>query len=401
MTALMTLHIRTGTNTWLALVLMSWIVATASTMAQTAPSAVPIAGTTSTQDPHGEQRPPGDQPASGGPATEYPSLRLSGFGNIDVAAQNTSEGPRGFSEGQFVLHMASALSPRVNVFAELSFSPRADAGTGNPPATGFNAEVERAIIRFDHSDRLKVSFGRYHTPINWWNTAFHHGQWLQTTISRPEMTQFGGRFIPVHFVGALVEGGVPASGWNVNYQVGIGNGRGNVISRGGDAGDNNARPAYVVNVFAKPDQVFGLQVGGSMYIDRVSLAGRPEFDERITAAHLAWQREDPEVIAEVAHIRHEQVGTTLATSNVAYYVQAAYRLPGNGHLWKPYFRFEHLDIDAADPVFVGVPRLDGSTIGVRYDLSTYAAVKTEARIRQRAADAPRSTGWFLQICFTF
>ena len=95
------------------------------------------------------------------------------------------------------------------------------------------------IIRFDQSDQLKVSFGRYHTPINYWNTAFHHGQWLQTTITRPEMIQFGGRFLPVHFVGALVEGAVPAGGWNLNYKAGVGNGRGTVISRGGDAGDNN------------------------------------------------------------------------------------------------------------------------------------------------------------------
>ena len=141
-----------------------------------------------------------------GVVTEYPSLHLSGFADVDFATQNKSEGPRGFSEGQFVLHLASALSPRVNMFGELSFTPRADAGTGSPAATGFNAEVERVIIRFDQSDRLKVSFGRYHTPVNWWNTAFHHGQWLQTTISRPEMIQFGGKFIPVHFVGELVEG---------------------------------------------------------------------------------------------------------------------------------------------------------------------------------------------------
>ena len=66
---------------------------------------------------------------------------------------------------------------------------------------GFNAEVERLIIRYDLNDYFKVSFGRYHTPVNYWNTAFHHGQWLQTTISRPEMTQFGGQFYPCAFRG--------------------------------------------------------------------------------------------------------------------------------------------------------------------------------------------------------
>jgi hypothetical protein len=332
---------------------------------------------------------------------EYPSLHISGFADINFAAQNRSEGARGFNEGQFTLHLVSALSPRVAFFGELTFTPRADAGTGSQPATGFNAEVERAIIRFDQSDELKVSFGRYHTPINWWNTAFHHGQWLQTTISRPEMVQFGGRFIPVHFVGALAEGVVPSGGWNINYQAGIGNGRGNVISRAGDAGDNNDVPAFLLNVSTKPDRAFGLQVGGSVYADRVTAAGRPDFNERIIAAHAVWQHEDPELIAEIADVRHKQVDGSLSTSNLAYYVQAAYRLPASARLWKPYYRFEHIDIDANDIVFAGVPNLDGSTIGVRYDISTYAAIKTEGRFRRRVANQPRTNGWFLQIAFTF
>ena len=205
----------------------------------------------------------------------------------------------------------------------------------------------------------------------------------------------------MHFVGALVEGSVPASGWNVNYQAGIGNGRGNVISRGGDAGDNNARPAYLFNVFTKPDRAFGLQVGGSLYFDRISSPGRPEFDERIVAGHAVWQREDPEAIFEVADVRHELAGGATATSNLAYYAQLAYRLPSAFRLWKPYYRFEHIDIDAADAVFTGVPNLDASTIGVRFDISSYAAIKTEGRIRRRAADRARTNGWFLQICFTF
>jgi hypothetical protein len=396
----MAFHAGTGTGPFLrsALVLAVWLQSPGVLAAQGVEPVSLIAEGKTARD--GQATQPGGT-SSDAPVAEYPSLHLSGFGNVDFASQNKSEGPRGFSEGQFVLHFVSALSPRVNFFGELSLSPRPDAGTGSPAATGFNAEVERVIIRFDQGDHLKMSFGRYHTPINWWNTAFHHGQWLQTTINRPEMVQFGGRFIPVHFVGALVEGSVPAAGWNVGYQVGLGNGRGNVISRGGDAGDNNAHPAYVVNVFTKPDRAFRLQVGGSLYLDRVSVTGRPEFSERITAAHVAWQREDPEVIAEIADVRHGQVGGVQTTSSLAYYIQTAYRLPSFGRLWKPYYRFDHIDIDATDQVFAGVPNLDGSTLGVRYDLSTYAAVKTEVRVRRRVSDRPRTNAWFLQICFTF
>src|SRR5688572_31726495 len=124
--------------------------------------------------PH-EQATPAD-------AREYSSLKIAGFGDVNFSATKRPEGARGFNLGQFVLHMTSELSPRVTLFAELSFTARSDAGTGSPAAVGFNTEVERMIIRFDHSDYLKMSLGRYHTPINFWNTEYHHGQWPQTTI---------------------------------------------------------------------------------------------------------------------------------------------------------------------------------------------------------------------------
>jgi len=379
-----------------ALILSLWLAVPLSAPAQELSSVPSASVTPNTQGTHET----GDH-ESAPVAGEYPSLHLSGFADVDFAAQDKSEGARGFTEGQLVLHLASALSSRVSFFGEVSFTPRADAGTGTPAATGFNAEVERLIIRFDTSDQLKLSVGRYHTPINWWNTAYHHGLWLQTTISRPEMVQFGGKFLPVHFVGALAEGAIPAGGWNVNYQAGVGNGRGNVISRGGDAGDNNDRPAWVLNVFAKPDTLFGLQVGGSLYLDRISTPGQPEYSERILSAHAVWLHENPEVISEIADVRHEGIATGPATSSLAYYLQGAYRLPGAARLIKPYYRFEHININAADPVFAGIPSLDGSTIGVRYDVSTYAAIKTEVRTRRRASDQPLANGWFLQIAFTF
>ena len=50
-----------------------------------------------------------DQTGRDAAEAEYPSLRLSGFGDFAFARQNKSEGTRGFSEGQFVLHLTSAL----------------------------------------------------------------------------------------------------------------------------------------------------------------------------------------------------------------------------------------------------------------------------------------------------
>jgi hypothetical protein len=343
--------------------------------------------------------PPHDEHQS--PARDYPSLKLSGFGDVNFARSKRPDPPRNFFEGQLTLHMTSELSSRATFFGEISFTPRADAGTGSPAATGFNTEVERMIIRFDQSDALKVSVGRYHTPINYWNTAFHHGQWLQTTIARPEMIQFGGRVLPVHFVGGLVEGAVPARGLNLNYKAGIGNGRSSVISRGGDAGDANSQVAWLVNAFVKPDRLFGLQVGGALYGDQVTLASAARIDEQIVAAHLVWQKESPEVIFEYAGVRHKDRATGAVAWTPAFYVQVAHRLPLNNELWKPYFRFERIDVNAADVMFATVPSLDQATLGMRYDASPFAAVKAEYRTWTRGAGTIRNHGGYFQLCFTF
>ena len=60
----------------------------------------------------------------------YPNLRLAGFGDVNFSHTKNLEGARGFSLGQLALHITSELSPRVTFFGEISFSARADAGTG-------------------------------------------------------------------------------------------------------------------------------------------------------------------------------------------------------------------------------------------------------------------------------
>ena len=346
----------------------------------------------------------------------YPSLKISGFGDFDFAAsdlhapavgfgaQTLLQTHSGFQEGQFVLHLSSALSPKVSVFGELSFTARADAGisvAGSAAPPGFNPEVERVIVRYDLNDRFKVSFGRYHTPINYWNVAFHHGQWLQTTISRPEMTQFGGSYIPVHFVGSLVEGALPAGGLNLNYNLGVGNGRGAVLSRAGDFGDINNSRAWLVNAYVKPDHPYGLRLGGAIYRDHLNPVVGPVAREWIESANLVWEKETPELIAEFANMKNAPIFGGPVANSQAYYVQTAYRLPFAERAFKPYYRFEYIHVPRSDPVFSTiVPTFHASTAGLRYDITTFAAFKLEYRHYVRRA-LPNINGIFAQTSFTF
>jgi hypothetical protein len=344
----------------------------------------------------------GHEAESGHESGTFPSLHLRGFGNLNFSATNDPTTTSGFTLGQFILHVASPISRKVSVFGEISF-------TAAP--TSYTLDVERYLIRYDLNDYFKLSFGRYHTPINYWNTAYHHGLWLQTTIDRPEMIRFGGRFQPVHFVGMLAEGVVPSGPLGLGYNVGVGNGRAGSIARAGDSGDINNGRAVVVSVFARPASLNGLQVGGAVYHDEITpvpaLPGGPSFRELITSAHIVWTRGAPEFLTEFAHVRHENELTLNVFDSQAAYVQFGYRLPGIARKWKPYYRYEWSNISLSDPLFtvsdptVAVRDLSGSTIGARYDIVSLAAFKVEYRHTARRPTDPVVNGLFLQTSFTF
>src|SRR2546428_3421532 len=327
----------------------------------------------------------------------YPSLQIRGFGDIDFSATDQKGSVSGFDLGQFVLHLASPLSQKVSYFGEVSFTAQ--------PNT-YEVNVERTIIRYDYNDYFKMSFGKYHTPIGYWNTAFHHGAWLQTTISRPEMVKIGGTFTPIHFVGLLAEGNLPSGGLGLGYSVGLGNGRSSILSKAGDSGDSNDNRAWVASVFARPTRFYGLQLGGSVYGDKLSPQPGNNFSELITAADVVWTKERPEFLSEFANVHHRDLRTSQIFNSQAFYIQLAYRLPWLEDKWKPYYRFEYIHRPLNEPVWdvsgvSSVEDLVGSTVGVRYDITNYAAFKGEYRNQRTGVDEPRVNGAFFQTAFTF
>ena len=328
--------------------------------------------------------------AVAGQSLDAPTFTAFGFGDV-VYLATEREVADGFLLGQVVGHLNVGLTDRLNVFSEVSASARPN---------GFTIEAERLILRYDFTDALKLSLGRYHTPVSYWNTAFHHGAWLQTSVARPEMIKFGSRLLPVHFVGVLAEGNVPVSPLGLSYGVGVGNGRGANIARAGDAGDVNDQRAWLASVGARPPALFGLQFGASIYSDRASPENGPETDERILSAHALWSGEAPEVIAEYARILHDPVvDVGDPASSDAYYVQVGYRLPGSARAFKPYVRAEQILIPEADLLLAPLGlEYEGVVAGVRYDFAPLAALKAEYR-REQFGSLERFNSLYLQASF--
>jgi hypothetical protein len=306
------------------------------------------------------------------------------FGDITYRASKRSDS-QGFLIGQLVGHGNARLSERLVFFGELSASARDN---------GYQIEVERAILRYDFADELKLSAGRYHTPVSYWNTAYHHGLWLQTSVARPEIIRIGGTFLPVHFVGALLEGTFSSTVASLTYAAGVGNGRGTTISRGGDAGDVNSNRATVFNLGLRPRALTGLGLGGSLYNDAVPLE-TGDVDERILTGHVVWDHGAPEIIAEYAAVRHDDAAGEATTSD-GFYIQAGLRLPGALWRLKPYGRFETMDIAIGDAVFAAeLPDYEAVIGGLRWDFESLATLKAEFR-REQAAGADRLNSLYLQ-----
>lgn len=293
-----------------------------------------------------------------------------GFGEIDY---RESDGPGfdGFIIGQFVGQLSARIDDRMSVFTEITATAR--------QGEDFEFEVERLVFRYDFSDQYKLSVGRYHTPLGYWNAAFHHGSWLQTTVLRPNAVKFGSFFVPVHFVGGLLEGNFGQS--DFFYRVGLGNGRSDEINDPGDFGDVNSKRAWLFSGHYRPVTRNLLRAGLSVYFDRATPAVGPEVDEVLYSGYVAIEGERPEIIVEYHYGDHERTNTPGPNgSTQGGYGQFAYRLTGSASAFKPYVRIEYVDADNDDPL-LGTLGLDheGILAGVRWDFGSSAALKAEIR----------------------
>jgi hypothetical protein len=327
----------------------------------------------------------------------YPSLQIRGFGDVDFQSTDQKKSISGFSLGQLDLHFASPLARKVSYFGEVTFTAQ--------PST-YDLNVERSFVRFDYNDYFKISFGKFHTPIGYWNTAFHHGAWLQTTIARPDMIKFGGTFTPVHIVGVQAEGSIPSGGLGLGYNLVLANGRNSNLSKASDSGDINNNRAWLAKLSAQPARLSGLELGGSFYQDELTPLPRVNFREWIAGGYVTWTKGRPELLAEYENVHHKSLQTSQTFNTTGYYAQVGYQLPWQENKWKPYYRFEYIHRPTQEPVWditgtSSVVDLVGSLVGVRWDITNFACFKGEYRRFRQATGLPSVNGAFFQSAFTF
>lgn len=297
---------------------------------------------------------------------------------------NAEDGDANSYSGQVVAHVTSALSERMYYFTEATLSPDGHSGG--------QASLERAFFKYTLNDRLRLRVGRIHTPVSLWNSTYHHGQFLQTSINRPEVVKYSTAFSPIHSVVAEVGGRLSTKTGSFSYTFGAGVSE--THNHGGSedhsAGEKN-NAAYVT-IGYEPNQILGLRVGLSGYVEDMPAAehghdahehahAQHDVDRKeIISGYAQIQRYRWAAIAEFTHLAH--VGSRRFTGNRGYYVQTEVDFGGALERLVLFGRYGGLTKNGHDPIFADDLCLNwnGVTSGVRINIAPTAALTLESRL---------------------
>jgi hypothetical protein len=196
-------------------------------------------------------------------------------------------------------------------------------------------DVERLQLAYRFRDWLTVTAGRMHTNLGYYNTAFHHGSWLETPIARPRVVAFEdhGGLLPVHLIGLSLSGHLLRDKTDFGYALEVGNGRSELSTDVVQFQEKSLFKAVNAQVYLRFPRI-GLRLGANALVDQAppaaDLATYPlrttAINELIIGGHLVWQLSGFELLAEYYFIRHVVDGSDNDSKDHGYYALMSYQV---------------------------------------------------------------------------
>ncbi|RME00310.1 MAG: hypothetical protein D6814_03760 [Calditrichaeota bacterium] len=311
---------------------------------------------------------------------------IRGFADIDFTAPIHNGHTSQFGLGQYDLYITSELSDRFSFLGETVFEYD----------ESFVVDVERVLVKFEYNDYLNIIFGKHHTPIGYWNTAYHHGTLLQPTSRRPLLFLFEdeGGILPIHTTGLMISGS-NITPLNFGYDVLVGNGVGSTPVE-----DNDNHKSLTLALHSRP--VEGLELGASAYFDKISagtlsLQNVPlaqDISQQIFTGSLAYLTSRLEIISEyVLSNNHPQGASTQSTH--AFYVYTGYP---QKH-FTPYLLYDRIRYPRGEKYYVKND-VDALILGLRFNFSYLSTLKLEFQLNDSEIDGKRTVA-FAQFAIGF
>jgi hypothetical protein len=268
---------------------------------------------------------------------------------------------------------------RVKLLAELVFEVEEGGG--------LLTDLERLQIGYTFTDSLTAWMGRFHTPYGYWNTAFHHGAQIQTSITRPRFLDFEdkGGILPAHSVGLWAHGRVPAGAGKLNYDAYLANGgriTDGVIDFNAYRDDNSNKAVGGSINYEFGGALSGLVVGAHALQEEMDVYDGASVQSRtrlaFTGGYFVADMGGWEGIGEYYRFRNKDLsGGTGTHASWAAFVQVGRTF---SDLWTPYYRWEKAMLDQTDAYFAAQESgrsYQRHILGLRYALNPNTALKLE------------------------
>jgi hypothetical protein len=308
------------------------------------------------------------------------------FGDVGGTISNgdqASDQFSSFAQGSVDLVLNATIGERFRAFSETVVDISSKDGSTT-------IGQERLWGAWTFADLLYAKVGTEHSPISRWNQLYHHGHYLETTISRPTLVSFegGSGILPMHRTGIELGGSHFFGGSKLEYFGTVSNGRGDSPTNKQRGSDSDDSKALDVGLAYSPEALAGLRVGAAYVLDHI-----PEdpdsidpdrtrsMRERIALANAEFRSESLVLRSEFALIEHEGRASGTTFDSDSGYLQA--ELPIEN--WTPYTRFGYRNMGEGDPFYAPLGRdvdLWQQTLGVRYEPVENVALKMEVVLGQ-------------------
>lgn len=311
---------------------------------------------------------------------EDKGLPVHGFADVGAGWSGRADPHRlrGFSIGTLDLYLTPQFDDRVKALAEIAFEFERDGRA--------EVEVERLQLGYTVSDAVTVWLGRFHTPFGLWNTSYHHGANLQTSIYRPRFVEFEdkGGIIPAHSVGLWATGKARFGPGKLTYDAYLANGPSIQQNRLDPKPftDDNSGKMLGFNLGYQPAGALGGLTAGihglgstvNTYSGTDATLNQTRL--RMAGAYFGYDANDWEALGEFYSFSNADVAGGPRHSSKAWFVHAG-RVFGS---LTPFVRYEHATLNPQDNYFRS--QLAGrsyrrSVVGARYALDSRSSLKLE------------------------
>jgi len=265
-----------------------------------------------------------------------------------------------------------------------------------------NIDGERLQIGYDFTPLTTIWFGRYHNPLGYWNTQYHHGTYLQTSISRPEIAELehNGGLFPSHTTGLLLE-----TSHNINsdgaLDFSFAAGTSPMLRQDNEQGStdlvlhpmeifNPGKGEHKLNLTARmayrPDTTYNNQLGA--FASQVEIAVSDSIvntiDLSIAGLFAYWEKQNLSIYSSLFFVR-DSIDSGITRNKGSFnsgYIQLDYLLQDD---WTLFGRAENTYGKTGDPYLALMQNFsyEAQVAGIRWDITHKQALKLEVSRKQR------------------